>query len=281
MPNTRLYRLADRALAQRLERAEGSANAAFVEARAACAPSLGAAWRDVEGTYAMFDGVDSPITQTFGLGVFAAPSEAQLDEIEAFFRERGTAVNHEVSPLADVALLALLPARGYRPIEQTSVLHRPPSLPDDAPRRLTRDLTSGVTARPIVAGEEALWAATSAGGWSADHPALGPVVEDLGAVTARSSGTTCFVAECGGEVIAAGAVAIHGGVAVLAGASTLPVWRRRGAQAALLAARLDFAASQGCELAMMAASPGSTSQQNAERQGFRIAYTRTKWTAER
>jgi len=28
---------------------------------------------------------------------------------------------------------------------------------------------------------------------------------------------------------------------------------------------------------MMCAAPGSASQRNAERQGFRIAYTRTKW----
>jgi len=34
---------------------------------------------------------------------------------------------------------------------------------------------------------------------------------------------------------------------------------------------------QGCDIAMMAALPGSASQRNAERNGFRIAYTRTKW----
>ena len=33
----------------------------------------------------------------------------------------------------------------------------------------------------------------------------------------------------------------------------------------------------GCDLAMMVAEAGSGSQRNAERQGFRIAYTRTKW----
>ena len=70
---------------------------------------------------------------------------------------------------------------------------------------------------------------------------------------------------------------IHEGVALLAGASTIPSARNRGAQRALLEARLRHAASQGCDLAMMGASPGSTSQKNAERQGFRIAYTRIKW----
>ena len=40
---------------------------------------------------------------------------------------------------------------------------------------------------------------------------------------------------------------------------------------------LAYAADQGCDLAMMCALPGSGSQRNAERHGFRIAYTRIKW----
>jgi GNAT superfamily N-acetyltransferase len=65
--------------------------------------------------------------------------------------------------------------------------------------------------------------------------------------------------------------------ALLAGASTVPAWRGRGAQGALLGARLRHAAALGCDVAMMGALPGSASQRNAERQGFRIAYTRMKW----
>jgi hypothetical protein len=88
---------------------------------------------------------------------------------------------------------------------------------------------------------------------------------------------TCFVAEIGGEAIAAAALFMHEGVALLAGASTVPEGRRQGAQLALLDARLRTAVSSGCDLAMMVAAPGSASQRNAERNGFRVAYTRTKW----
>jgi hypothetical protein len=72
-------------------------------------------------------------------------------------------------------------------------------------------------------------------------------------------------------------LAIHDGVAHLAGASTIPAGRKQGAQLALLDARLRYAAEQGCDLALMGAAPGSGSQRNAERHGFRIAYTRIKW----
>ena len=45
----------------------------------------------------------------------------------------------------------------------------------------------------------------------------------------------------------------------------------------LLEERLRYGASHGCTVAMMVTQPGSGSQRNAERHGFRIAYTRTKW----
>src|SRR5262249_60217995 len=91
------------------------------------------------------------------------------------------------------------------------------------------------------------------------------------------AGARRFPAEHDGRPIATGALSLRGRVALLAGASTIPEGRGRGAQHSLLAARLAYAVEQGRDLAMMGASPGSGSQRNAERHGFRIAYTRTKW----
>jgi len=47
-----------------------------------------------------------------------------LDEIESFFFDRGAAADHEISPLAGVAVSVLLCRRNYRPIEISSVLYR-------------------------------------------------------------------------------------------------------------------------------------------------------------
>ena len=90
-----------------------------------------------------------------------------------------------------------------------------------------------------------------------------------------------FLAELDGQPIAAAALFLSEGVALLAGACTIPEARRQGAQLALLEARLRHAAGQGCQVAMMGAQPGSASQRNAERNGFRIAYTRIKWRLSR
>ena len=128
--------------------------------------------------------------------------------------------------------------------------------------------------RAVDAGEADLYARLATRGWS-EFPEVQPFIEGLARLSLECA--TCFVAEIGGTPIAAGAVFLHEGVALLAGASTVPEGRRQGAQLALLDARLRFAAAHGCDLAMMCAAPGSASQRNAERNGFRIAYTRTKW----
>lgn len=262
----------DLALARRLEWAEGMANVESVAARARLDPGRGAAWIEVAGGWAMFDGLDSPLTQTFGLGMFAPARPDDLAVIEAFYANRGASVFHEVCPLADPLLLPLLNERGYCPLEFTSVLYRPL----DAGAGTAAPHGSEVSVRVIEADEHETWTRTATAGWS-EYPELAGFMKDIGQVTVARARTHCFLATLGGEPVATGALSLHEGVALLAGASTVPSGRRRGAQLALLDARLRFAAERGCDLAMMGAAPGSASQRNAERHGFRIAYTRLKW----
>jgi GNAT superfamily N-acetyltransferase len=135
----------------------------------------------------------------------------------------------------------------------------------------------GLRVRRIGADEAELWAQVAAQGWSSESPDLVPFILEMGKISARAEGTFCFLAELEGQPVAAGGLSLSEGTALLAGASTIPAARRKGAQRALLEARLRFAAEQGCDLVMIGASPGSASQRNAERQGFRVAYTRIKW----
>jgi GNAT superfamily N-acetyltransferase len=262
---------ADADLARRLERAEGQGNAEFVEARARLSPEVGARWMEAAGAYVMFDGPQSPLTQTFGLGLFDPVTDVELERIEDFFRQLGAPVFHEVSPMGDPALALLLGERGYRPVEFTSVMFRPLGEDSGAAARGEQ-----IAVRVVGEDEHELWARTAARGW-AEFPEVAGLMYELGLVSARRDGGLSFLAELGGEPIATGALSISGGVALLAGASTVPEGRRQGAQLALLDARLRHASRLGCDLAMMCALPGSASQRNAERQGFRIAYTRIKW----
>jgi len=259
----------DLSLSKRLEQTEGRGNAGFVEVQARQDPASGATWQDFDGTLAMFSGVGSPLTQSFGLGLGATPTDAQLDAIELFFTSRGAAVIHEVSPLAGVDTFAALAQRGYRPVELSSVMFR----------KVTNDLAPitvnpRISVRTITREEAGLYASVSARGWS-ESTAVQAFIDGFARTSVDYA--LCIVAEIDGAAIATAALFTWDGVGLLAGASTVPEGRRQGAQSALLDWRLRHLAADGCDLAMMCAAAGSASQRNAERNGFRIAYTRTKW----
>jgi len=262
----------DQALAARLERAEARANVASIEARAAIDPNVGATWVEVDGTFALFDGPRSPLTQTFGLGMTAAPTPTALDAIESFFSSRHADTMHETCPLADPGLLRLLPDRGYRPIEQSTVLYQPLN----AATHHVAEQDSHIRVRASCAPDAHLWASIASRGWG-DTPELAQIVLDFGPIYGSAAGMISFIAEWNGEPAAAAALSVRDDVALLAGASTIPAFRGRGLQTALLRARLAHGVRLGCDLAMMVAAPGSGSQRNAERRGLRIAFTRTKW----
>ena len=261
---------ADLSLSRRLERAEGHVCAQFAESRRRAYPASGATWMECAGAYAVFDRIDSPATQSFGLGIFEELSPASLDVIERFFLDRGASVLHEVSPLAGVAALDLLCARRYRPIEISNVLYRPVEKPPASD-------CGNIRVRVTGPKEAQLWSSISAKGWAHEHPELLEFLLDVGTISSVRRDTVSFLAEVDDQPGAAGVLCMHDGVALFGGSATIPELRRRGLQAALLEERMRYAFDHGCNLAMMVAEAGSNSQRNAERKGFGIAYTRTKW----
>src|SRR5438874_1296089 len=88
----------DLALSRRLESAEGHACAQFAHTRRRLFPDSGSESRQIAGGCAVFDGIDSPVTQTFGLVIFEDLTAASLDQTEHFFLARGAHVDHEDSP---------------------------------------------------------------------------------------------------------------------------------------------------------------------------------------
>lgn len=259
----------DLALSRRLEKTEGLLGTSFTEVNQRMRPDIGAVWRDFGGTYAIYDGAGSPMTQTFGLGLSGVVTPELLAEIETFFFERGADTMHEVSPLGGVEVAALLAERGYRPIDLTSILVQ--ELAEiEAPR------AAALHVRVAEHADRDAWIATSVHGWSTD-PTYVDMMRAMATGAFANPTMVHFLVERDGAPIATASLGIVGDVALLAGASTVPEGRGLGAQTMLLAARLAEARRRGCAVAMMGTTPGSTSQRNAERRGFRIAYTRTKW----
>jgi hypothetical protein len=233
----------DHALSCRLEAAEGYACRQFAMARRRLFPECGSDAIRVAGADVVFDGPDSPVTQTFGLGLFQPLASEHLEAIEGFFRTRGAPTQHEISPFAGTVTLQLLCARGYQPIEVSHVLYRPIELPIEPSARVGP--STHISVRVIDHKEAALWSEVNVRGWTHEHPEFEPCIGDMGAVFVNRVNSPCFIAEIDGQACAAGALAIHEGVALFAGASTIPEFRRRGLQTALLEARMRFGLRAG------------------------------------
>lgn len=258
-------------LARQLEQTEGNACLDFARARKQLQPESSVAWDFGHGAIAVFDGADSPLTQSFGLGVMEPRDhEASLDFMEDFFFSRQVPAHHEVSPFAGVAVMESLCRRGYKPVEMSSVLYQTAQKGEPAS-------SPGVHVHCIHSGEAELWGQTSADAWSGEHPEFREFLLDMGRLSTNRERTYCFLGTLHGKPAATAILYVHDGVALFAGSATLPAMRRNGLQAALLSARKQLACELGCKLFMMVAEPGSGSQRNAERNGFRIAYTRMKW----
>jgi GNAT superfamily N-acetyltransferase len=97
-------------------------------------------------------------------------------------------------------------------------------------------------------------------------------------------GWTILVAWAGDEPAACGALYADGPWAWLGVAATRPAFRRRGAQSALLAARIDAARAAGAtrlvtETGERVEGRPDQSYRNILRAGFREAYLRPNWRA--
>jgi GNAT superfamily N-acetyltransferase len=94
-------------------------------------------------------------------------------------------------------------------------------------------------------------------------------------------GWHCFVAYADGEPAASGALYVDGASAWLGIGATRPSFRRRGAQSALLPARIELARAHGAALLTTetGAHDRGSSYRNIERAGFRAAYERPNWVS--
>ena len=88
------------------------------------------------------------------------------------------------------------------------------------------------------------------------------------------AGVVRYVALRDGEIAGGASLRIADGVAQFAGSATAPAHRRRGVQSAMLSARLADAAAAGCDIGVVTTLPGSKSQENVQRRGFDLLYTR-------
>jgi hypothetical protein len=257
----------DLTLAQRLELAQAYRAVHYAQAYASLHPTAGSIHQIVASGVAVFISATSPVNKAVGFGLGNRITDDELKQVEEFYISRGAAPVFAVSPLADRDFFQLLTSCGYHIADFLNVLWRPiPSgykpapLPDEM--RITR-----------TGSEDALlWLDITAQGFEeVEKPS--PETYDILGPNFYAPSSACYLAWNGDLPVAGGGMYIYGGVVELGGASTLPHFRRQGAQTALIETRLAAAKDMGCDVGMILTEPGSNSQRNAQRLGFELAYT--------
>ncbi len=264
LPLTFFY--ANLGLARRLELACAQAAEAHAAAHRELYADSQACCLEVNGARASFVTADSPLTHVLNLGMTGPLEEGDLYEIEHFYEDRSPQVTIELCPLAVPDALELLVKRGYLPFQFENVLARP----------IPNETFAFTPSLPMLEPEAELWSRTLAKGFSEmDDPP--EEASESGRVLHKAHGLRGFGIEIDGHLAAAGALEIRDQVATFCADATLPAARRRGAQTALIQNRLIEAQKAGCDIATAMVSPGSLSQHNYERHGFRVMYTRTNF----
>jgi hypothetical protein len=253
-----------------LERAERDGyRAVFEAAPPEAAAAVGLATRSVSGACCIAcRGVETTmLNRVTGLGLEREATEADLDVIDAFFREQGVRYAIGLPPAARPAdlerrLLARGFERGYAWMKFRRGVEPPPPVETDLRvERVGPDRGADV-ARVVV---EAYAMPEGLAAWWTGVPG--------------APGVHCFVAYDGAEPAAAALLFTSGRTGWLGGAGARPDFRRRGGQGAVLAARIRAAADLGLETLTTETGERvpdrpSNSYRNILRFGFEEAYLR-------
>lgn len=267
-------------LAKRIEHAEAGL---ILEAAQACArrvPADRMVVREACGGVGVYVEPGAPFNKVAGLGFDGVPPLEFFESLEKEFADRQAPLQFEVSSLADPLMVRTLTQRAYLLVGFENVL----GLNLQArPADVLTASADDIVVREATATESSVWIDTVTTGFLQPDVFDGPpshesfareLLERIFADMAAAPGGGRYLARRQGVVAGGAGLRMQDGVAQLNGAATLPEHRRRGVQSALLRHRLAEAARRGCDVAVVTTQPGSKSQENVQRSGFSLLYTR-------
>jgi ribosomal protein S18 acetylase RimI-like enzyme len=227
------------------------------------------------GGLAVYSAPASPVNKMLGLGLGADVSDDDLDAVERFYAERNCPVQIELCPLASSNLAPRLTRRGYLlQAFENELARAAPSEPVESTHGADITVEAGAGERP--------WLQIVSEGFAAPDrptPAGSPVPHDAVTAIGEVMRQFChpeivrYVAHMDGHAAAGALSFIRDGVLGIFGTATLPAFRRRGLQAAIVSRAMDDARGKA-DLVIATTEPGSISQRTFERLGFQVVYTR-------
>ncbi len=225
---------------------------------------------DIADGAACFSGFDSFLSQVVGWGFNTSPKsfKAEIESIERFYKELNhSRVDIELCPFVGNKLANYLSRRGYGVTELNTV-----SVFDLQQQSIKNQSSHSYPIKTVQDSELDDWARRVAIGFGY------PEAQEQFLYYARAKGVTAFAICDEGNIIAGATLAMHGDACDLGVTSTLPAYRGKGMQKDLLTARLNYAREHGLQIATVTTEPGTISDLNIQKSGFRTAYTRIKLT---
>lgn len=267
-------------LARRLEHAEALHLKRQVETCRLLQPELDAHVVSIGGGVAAYTAGEygRKLNHVTGLGLDAPVSERELVALEAGYARLGLAAEIDLCPFVGSDTLELLASRGYAANAFSNTFVKAVDhIPSESPAH------PSVAIEAITAGKAEAFLAASLAGFSSEQGRRPTVLlQILAKIALMRADTRLYLARIDGEIAGSAGLALIDlpdvTVAHLHIASTLPSYRGRGVQSALIQARLTDARRAGSTLASITARPANSSSRNAVRAGFELAYTKTTFT---
>ncbi len=193
-----------------------------------------------------------------------------LDTILAWYKAHNVRCSFEIIPShAQAGLLRQLAANGFYQSSFYTVLY---GLPQSQMKPMPH-----ITIRDVLPDEQDIFATIYLKSFSVPQDRTQYLRDSIRLLVGRPD-LHCLFALINHEIAAMAVLYIHQQVGYLALAATLPSFRGRGCQKALLLHRIERASIAQCNLVVGQAEFASVSHQNAEKVGLRTAYTKADWT---
>jgi len=250
----------DEQLVRRLESTSARASLDLVEAIKSLDPSSAAEGRELLGGALVAMGRGRYVNRAIGVTMNEL-SATDLDEIDNFFVERRLPPMVELSSWAPASTLAELGQRNYAPAWFRSVFAR-------ALSATVSSSTPDLRIDRVNDDDAEQWLDVFTRGFEAEHGELRVANDEIGRANRILPHSQTFLAFVDGQAAGCGSMQVVDGVAWLGAAATVPAFRRRGVQAALVGHRLRLAVDLGCDLAAVSALANGPSARNIVRLGL-------------